>query len=146
MDERAEFIPSRSMYHKPLHHVPVLRILPVLFSRKITFGISNKTTQFSWRTITFIDERFTRKGACKILDKVKVLIYFTVLLPTTGWSVPSTVLTLNGTARRVYEENSLAVPVTCPNASESIIHTDDPAIEKEARASESHVPWVMATE
>jgi hypothetical protein len=59
-----------------------------------------------------------------------VLLYFTVPLPTTGWSVPSVVLTLNETTRRVYEENSLVVPVTCPDDPELIIHSDDPVVGK----------------
>jgi hypothetical protein len=69
-----------------------------------------------------------------------VLVHFTVPLPTTGWFVPLAVLTLNGTARRVYEENSLTIPVTCPDDPKSIIHLDDPTVRKEARISESHVP------
>jgi hypothetical protein len=86
--------------------------------------------------MAFIDKRFTGKEeACKTLDKVKVLVHFTIPLPTMSWSVPSAVLTLNGTIRRVYEENSLAVPVTCLDALESIIDSDDPAVGKEARAS-----------
>jgi hypothetical protein len=99
----------------PFPHDPYTTIRYVMFqsqescpsSQKISFGISNKTTQFSWRITTFID---------KTLDNVKVSVYFTIPLQTTGWSVPLVVLTLNGIVRWVYEENSLAIPVTCSDA------------------------------
>ena len=84
-DERAESTFSLSRYHKPLCHVSVSSLLLVSFSWKITFEILNKTTHISCDIMTLMDKRFTRKkGACKTLDKVKVLVHCTVLLLITG--------------------------------------------------------------
>jgi hypothetical protein len=59
---------------------------------------------------------------------------FTVPLPTMSCAVPLVVWMFSGITRRVYEENSLALPVTCRDTLEFTIHSSDLVVDMNARA------------